>query len=61
MTICLFVSYLAGLRQYYQLELLEKNEKMSHGPTYIPLNYECVPDHHLDTKNIRDPDFPIND
>ena len=32
---------------------------MGLGSTYIPLNFESDPDHQLDTKKIKDPDFPF--
>ena len=57
LTASLFVCLLAGLHKYYWFHLHEENEEM--GQTQIPLNSENDPDHYLDTKNIKDPDFSI--
>ena len=41
------------------MDLMEKIEKIGFVPTWIPLNFENDPKICLDTKSIKDPDFPI--
>ena len=38
---------------------MKKGDGMGLGPTSIPSNFETDPNHYLDTKNIKDLDFPI--
>ena len=54
MLVCLFFFLLAGLCKHYQSGIYEKKmRKMDPGPTWIQLNFDSDPDHHLDTKKYQ--------
>ena len=59
MTICLFVYLSAELDTNTTSGIFIKNGRMGLCLIQVPLNSESHPDHHLDTKNIKDTDFSI--